>query len=390
MKSAQAPQRGGVLSRPGNKRTDIPDAVERDRLGALSSIMNVGVLLLERSGALEFASPMAVRLFGCDSPEALQQRWGEFKGLIHLGGADSPSPPAAPLRGVIEVPAGGVVRSLRLEIHPLEGESCPGQLVLVKDRRAVDMLETDLVLASQMRSLVHVYRVMAHDLKAPLNSIQLTLELLADSLSDEDPFTAPSGPRERRQRHVSILREELSRLNRALQSMLDPGDPLGTVLQAFDLREVAREIARLLTPQARRQRVEFELQLPDGEVKVTGYRDRLKQALINLALNGLDAMAGGGRLTMGVARAETARIWVQDSGNGVPEGLVEEVYQSHFTREKSRAGVRLYVARLVIESHGGEMTVGSEPGRGTRFDLSLPLAVAAAPDATAPAGARPL
>ena len=65
-----------------------------------------------------------------------------------------------------------------------------GYLVLVKDRRTVDMLETDLVLASQMRSLAHVYRVLAHDLRAPLNSMQLAVDLLDDAGADPDPSRA--------------------------------------------------------------------------------------------------------------------------------------------------------------------------------------------------------
>jgi signal transduction histidine kinase len=368
------------VSRAGHKAALSAHAVEPDQLEALSRVLNAGVLVLERSGELQFASPTAVGLFGCGSQDELRLRWREFQKQAGLDGKRARAG-AGPLSSVIEVPAGGAGRSLRLEIHEFEGQSCSGYLILVKDRRVPDLLETELVLASQMRSLVHVYRVMAHDLKAPLNSMQLTLELLADSLADEAPFGAPGGSRERRQRHVSILREELSRLNRTLQSMLDQGELLGTVPHAFDLRELARETARLLTPQARRQRVEFDMQLPDDEVRVTGYRDRLKQALVNIALSGLEAMPAGGRLALRLAKEETAKISIQDGGSGLPDGLLEEIYENHFTREKSRAGMQLYVARLVVESHGGELAVESEPGRGARFHLSLPLAGVPAPSA---------
>ena len=368
------------MSRGASKARKRPESDGQSSLHTLTRILNVGLLALDRDGELEFASPVAMRLLGCEDLEGLRRRWTGIKGLLRLDEANSRNG-AGTLRYVIEVPVDGAMRSLRLEIYRPDSESCAGRLVLLKDRRTVDMLEADLVLASQMRSLVHVYRVMAHDLKAPLNSMQLTLELLADSLADEDPFGAPAGARERRQRHVSILREELSRLNRALHSMLDQGELLGTKPHAFDLRELARETVRLLTPQARRQRVELDVQLPDGEVRVTGYRDRLKQAFVNLVLSGLDGMAGGGRLTIRFAMDEMARVSIQDSGEGMPYGLVEEIYQNHYTREKSPAGARLYVARLVAESHGGELAVESGAGRGTRFLLALPLANLAAPDA---------
>ena len=372
----------GAVSRAGSKRAGLSAA--RARLEALSRVMNVGLLVLDRDGRIDFASPAALELFDCADPEALSRRCGDLtKSLVPVDPAQR-----RPLRRVVEVAGRDGVRSLRLEIHALEVE-CPGWLVLVKDRRSMDMLETDLVLASQMRSLVHVYRVMAHDLKAPLNSMQLTLELLADSLAEEDPFGTPAGARDRRQRHVSILREELARLNRALQSMLDQGEPLGSVPHAFDLRELAREVTRLLTPQARRQRVELDLRLPDAEVRVTGHRDRIKQALVNLALSALEGMAGGGRLAIRLGRDDRVQLSFQDSGTGVPEGLLDEVYQTHFTREKSRAGTRLYVARLVVESHGGELVVESDPGRGTRYLVILPAAGLAETAASTPAAPAP-
>jgi signal transduction histidine kinase len=316
-------------------------------------------------------------LLGCTGEKELKERWIELKGLMEL---DAPlSKDASPTRRIADIPASGATQSLRLEMYPLEDEAWPGRLVLIKDRRAVDMLETDLLLASQMRSLVHVYRVMAHDLKAPLNSMQLTLELLADSLAEENGYTAAGygGIRERRQRHVAILREELARLNRILQSMLDQNEPLGTVPHSFDLREIIREIARLVMPLARRQRAELDIQMPDAEVKVAGYRDRLKQALLNLALYGLEAMAGGGRLTIKLAATGAASITIEDGGTGMPVGLLDEIYQNHFTTRKSAAGTGLYVARLVVESHGGEFIAESEPGRGTRLHLNFPLSARA-------------
>ncbi|HUF82217.1 MAG TPA: HAMP domain-containing sensor histidine kinase [Burkholderiales bacterium] len=342
-------------------------------LGALSKIMNVGVLLLGPSGALEFANPVASELLGCAGEQELKARWNELKRLMGLDG--TPAGGSGPARRVADVPLGGAVRSLRLEIHPL-GEECPACLVLLKDRRTVDMLETDLLLASQMRSLVHVYRVMAHDLKAPLNSMQLTLELLADSVADEDRSGAVThtGSRERRHRHIAILREELARLNRILQSMLDQKEPLGTVPHAFDLRELIREIARLLIPLARRQRVEIDLQMPDSEVKVSGYRDRLKQALLNVAVHRLEAMPGGGRLAIRVAMQDAcpAVVTIEDTGTGMPEGLLDEIYQNHFTRKKSGSGLGIYVARLVVESHGGELVAESGRSAGMCFRLTLP------------------
>ena len=342
------------------------------RLDALSRAMNVGALVLGPAGELEFASPLACDLLSGSTQADIEERWEELRRLL-LGDAALPDGPA-PSRRIANVPREGGARSLRLEIYRLDGQAGAGYLVLVKDRRTVDMLETDLVLASQMRSLAHVYRVLAHDLKGPLNSMQLTLELLADTLDDSKQGDAALASRERRQRHLAILREELARLDRILRSMLEQKEPLGSASGPFDLRDVIQEIGGLLLPQARRQHVEMKLHLPPASVTVTGYRDRLKQALLNLAIRGLEAMPDGGRLALGAAvQGETAVVTVQDSGPRLPAGLLDEIYQIHYTARKSANGIGLYLARLVVESHGGELVEEGQPGEGTQFRLTLPL-----------------
>jgi two-component system, NtrC family, sensor histidine kinase HydH len=235
-----------------------------------------------------------------------------------------------------------------------------------------EVLETELVLASQMRSLAHVYGVLAHDLKAPLNAMQLALDLLGDSLANpEPPEGAAAG--ERRQRYLAILREELARLDRTLRAMLEQKEPVASVPGTCDLREIIQEISRVLLPLARRQRVEVRLDLPEGAVTATGYRDRLKQALLNLALRGLEAMPDGGRLGMSAAmQGDTVVVTVEDTGPGLPPALLDETFKARYTSGKSASSIGLYTARLVVESHGGEIADEGRPGEGTRFRVSLP------------------
>jgi signal transduction histidine kinase len=332
--------------------------------GALSRLMNMGILVLDPDAGLEFANPLAAELLGAPDPESLERRWPALReqlGLVpgRLGGKD------APARLTADTASG----SLRMEVYSLEEEACTGHLVLMKDRRAADVLETDLLLASQMRSVPHLYRVLTHELKAPLNAMQLTLELLSD------PLSAPADPaREaKRQRYLSVLRDEMKRLDRTLQTMLGENEPIGSVSATFDFRDVVRGIAALLTPQARRQRVTVDLRLPEHPVEVTGMRDRLKQALLNLAINALEAMPAGGRLGLAVSReGDHVVAECRDTGPGIQPEMLDEAYQLYYTTKKSGSGLGLYVARLVAESHGGEIRIDSRPGQGTAVALSMP------------------
>lgn len=338
-------------------------------LNVLSRIVNVGALVLTPSGDLQFASTLAHELLGWQGDGDSAPRWHEFRRTLQLDPSRFPRG-AKPTRLTVDLPTGERTRFLRLELHALPDGDAGGYLVLLKDRQAADALETALLLASRMRSLVHVYRVLAHDLKAPLNAMQLTLELLADSVAQE----AEPDRIGRRQRHVEVLREEFARLNRILETMLDPREPLAMAPQSFDLREIVREIVVLLAPQARSQRVELKVQLPEGAAAVEGYRDRLKQALLNIAINGLEAMPHGGRLALDMTVGEaSAQVTIVDSGPGIPEELLEEIHQVYFTTKKSGSGIGLYVARLVVESHGGEIVVANAAGNGACFTVTLPL-----------------
>jgi signal transduction histidine kinase len=346
----------------------ISGAGASDCLEVLSRVIGIGMVVAGRNGRLEFANDTALGLLGVEANE-MQKRWPELRRLLQIGNGRS-TETAKPKRMSIELPQAGGMRSLRLELHPLRDEDCGGCLVLLRDRQAGDVFETDLLLASRMRSLTHVYRVMAHDLKAPLNAMQLTLELLADSGAYDDGSHGSA----RRRRHVEVLREELARLNRILQTMLDQKEPMETLRHRFDLREVIREIVVLLAPQARAQRVELRILLPDNPVALQGYRDRIKQALLNIAINGLEAMPGGGRLEicLGAGDADLT-VRIADTGPGIPDELLEAIDQIYFTTKSSGSGIGLYVARLVIESHGGEIIVQSQTGAGTAFMIMLPL-----------------
>jgi signal transduction histidine kinase len=331
--------------------------------GALSRLMNMGILVLDQDAGLEFANPLALELLGADDLDGLKRRWPSLRGELGLVPEKLRGP--GPVRVTAETKSG----SLRLEAYSLEEEACTGHLVLVKDRRAVDVLETDLLLASQMRSVPHLYRVLAHDLKAPLNAMQLTLELLSD------PLSGPADPtREaKRQRYLAVLREEMRRLDRTLQTMLGENEPIGTASATFDLRDVVRDIAALLTPQARRQRVSVDLRVPEQVVEVTGMRERLKQAFLNVAINALEAMPAGGRLGLTLSRdGDNVAIECRDTGPGMEAERVDEAYQLYYTTKKSGSGLGLYVARLVAESQGGEIRIDSRPGQGTSVTLTVP------------------
>jgi signal transduction histidine kinase len=341
------------------------------RVSALANFMDIGVCLLGADQRLEFANAAARELFGCTKPGELEQRWSGLKHIV-----PQLTQAARTAQGVqvdVEVPVQGQSRSLRLELHRPEEDEHGGYLMLAKDRAALDAFETDLRLASQMRGLARVYGALAHELKAPLGAMALNLELLTGALSadaDTDPLL-----QDRRTRYAAVLREELARLNRSLISVLNQTAALGDACERFDLREVIRDLEALLAPQAELQQIVVEVQLPDRDVPLVGHRDRLKQALLNIATNALEAMPHGGALGMALdAHDGQARIAIRDSGPGMAPEVLAKMYSMYFTTKSGGTGIGLYVARSAVESDGGEIQVESRCGEGTCFTVSLPLA----------------
>jgi len=232
-----------------------------------------------------------------------------------------------------------------------------------------ERLDACLLLAVQMNALSGLYQGVVHDLKSPLNALVVNLELLRSSLNPEGPQA------EKQQRYARIVHEEALRLNRSIESLLPAAAPPAAAPSRFDLRELAGEVAAFIAPQARQQKVTLQDEVTgDGPpLPVTAHRDRIKQALLAVAVNALEAMPDGG--TMGVsADAETgrARVTITDTGAGVAKESGDRLYDLYYSTKEGHLGLGLYVAHRVIKSVQGSIQQIARPG-GTRFDIVIPL-----------------
>jgi signal transduction histidine kinase len=212
---------------------------------------------------------------------------------------------------------------------------------------------------------------MAHELKAPLSAMIINLDLLRESLVAGEKAEPE---RERRQRHyVEVLRDELNRLNRSLYGILTQTVPDAKPLE-FDVVASLADLAALLAPQARRQGIQLGTNFSEEPLVVRGYPDRLRQAFLNVAVNALEAMPRGGRLTVEAQKDATqVRVALRDTGPGIGPEALERIYDLDFSTKEGGSGIGLCVARALVELHGGEIRVESAAGRGTDVFVSLPL-----------------
>jgi len=342
----------------------------QESFSALAQAMDMGILLLRGNRGPDFANPRALELFGSASLTALKERWPAVRdGLDPLFarlGAGNPAPPPTH----IELPGDGVAR-LRVEVFRLGGPECDEFLVLLNDPGILDALETDVRLASQLQGVARVYRTVAHELRAPLSAMMIHLDLLRESLA------RPGGSgeaKESQERYVVVLRDELDRLNRSLTEALTQTLPPTDQRDRFDLREALTELGTLLAPQARRQGVELRSEMPETPVVLVGYKDRLKQSFLNVAVNALEALPTGGTVSLQMTvRGQEVLVRITDDGPGIPPDVLARIYERDFTTKGTGSGIGLFVARALVEMHAGEIKVESSEGRGTSVEVRLPV-----------------
>jgi two-component system, sporulation sensor kinase D len=212
----------------------------------------------------------------------------------------------------------------------------------------------------------------------------VNMDLLRESLAKagtDDPST-----RTAQERYVGVVQGELTRLNQTLLEMLDQVAPLSQKPERVDLGNLLRELGTLLAEQARRQRVELSMELNTPAV-VLGRKDHLKQVLLNIAINALEAMPRGGRLSMQLTReSTTARVRCSDTGPGIPVEVREQIYQMGYSTKEAGTGTGLYLARMIVDQHGGAIRATNASGGGACFEIDLP---SIGMDSESPPTARP-
>jgi signal transduction histidine kinase len=344
-------------------------AEERERWATLGQVIDVGVLLFGPRRELRFASGRAHELLGCASHAELEAVLSRLK--PELDEAARRAQRAQPDGVQLDVLSGSATAGLRLEVFALD-EPKAGWLALVRDRATMAALETDLRLATQLRGLARLYLSVAHDIRAPLGVIVNHIELLG--LSMKDQAAGMTGVEERQRRYLRILDDEIHRLRRSLDGLLNYAALPREAAEEVDLKELFIDLEQLLGPQCRQQKVKLVMRLPEEGIRVRVVRDALKQALINLSVNALEAMPERGELQLGLERIDSrAVLSVADTGPGVPPEIRDKIFTMHFTTKGSGTGIGLYVARNVAESSGGAIRVESSPGQGARFVIDLPV-----------------
>jgi signal transduction histidine kinase len=226
-------------------------------------------------------------------------------------------------------------------------------------------VQDQIAIARRLTAINSLTGRVAHEIKNPLNSIALRLELLRSRISGEAPEA---------ESEISVLSEEVTRLDRVVRTFLDFNRPVELAFEDTDAGDLVAEIARFLEPEAAARGVRVELETPVSPLFIRADGGLLRQALLNVAVNGIEAMHNGGSLALRVSRVnDRCVIRIADTGPGIPAEQRERVFQLYYTTKPRGTGIGLAMTFRAVQLHGGTIDIESEPGKGTAFITMLPL-----------------
>jgi len=229
----------------------------------------------------------------------------------------------------------------------------------------------------QLASLGQLAAGLAHELRNPLTAIRT----LVEAARTGGPAAQLDG------RDLEVVDEELTRLDSTLQSFLDYARPPKLQRRAIDLRDVVDRTALLVKPRAEQQSVRLHVAEPATPVRVNADPEQLRQVVLNLLLNALDALGSGGQIEV-AAEEHTAQkkvtLTIADNGPGITASIRDKLFEPFVSSKASGTGLGLTICRRIVENHGGTITVENRPTGGAIFTIQLPAEAPLAVPSTVP------
>ncbi len=292
-----------------------------------------------------------------------------------------------PLHGLTEAAQQVAAGDLAVKV-PAGGSDEIGSLSrsfneMVERLRENRLLEERLHFAERSTALGRLASAVAHEIRNPLNYINLSIDHVRERLAPEDE--------KRKQDFTRILesvKSEIGRLNRLVGDFLSFGKPMKLEPRPCAVDEVLREVAALVDHKAKDQGIVLAVESEPGLPRIVADPELLKTCFLNLMINAVDAMPEGGNLALAVRRvndagADLIQVSVRDTGHGMTVEDIRSAFEPYFSTKDTGLGLGLALTRKIVEDHGGTIELESAPGRGTTARIQIPLVQVTAPSSQA-------
>jgi hypothetical protein len=341
-------------------RTNIEQLLER---------LEECVLLFDHTGHLLMAGEAAERMLGITRDEmagrAVDELFPPSSALGEIIGNAVRKRESITERKVVVVRADGISQRVAVGVQILRRNSLQetmGALVTLRDMESRRQLERQLDFSTRLAAISRLTGGVAHEIKNPLNAMALHLEVLKSKLAGQQP-------------EIDVIGREIKRLDSVVKTFLNFNRPVDLEYKPIDFNELVKQILALVSVEASAKHIRLETAF-ENKLWINGDPDLLKQAILNVINNGLEAMQAGGTLTTRTAcDDDECLLTVGDAGPGIPVEIQNRVFQLYFTTKENGSGIGLATTFRVVQLHNGTIDFTSEPGQGTTFRLRFPRMV---------------
>ena len=239
---------------------------------------------------------------------------------------------------------------------------------VMRDITEEKMFNEELVRSKTLATLGQYSNELAHEIKNPLNAINIQMSLLEREIGKHDLGTG-----EELADVVRVVKEEISRLNKLAKDCLNFSKSGDLQRTEEDIRQIFEELLSLITPHADLNGVNISLTMLRGCPQILVDRDKLKQAFLNITLNAVEAMIGGGEISITILkRASCINISIKDTGPGISDEQHDKIFDLFYSTKSGGTGVGLAITKNIIHAHGGNIRF-EKLDEGVEFIIELPL-----------------
>ncbi len=340
----------------------------KENLDQILGNLQDGILLFTGDGRAVLVSEAARRFLGLEQGAILGRHAREiFDSATVLGNTLREAFETGSHLAQVEVrtETGRRIQASLDMIHDDRNGQGLGALVTLHDLESVAEIGSELELSRRMASIGRLTSGVGHEVKNPINAIVVHLELLKSKLDD------PSAPAVR---HLEVIDAEIHRLDRVVQTLVDFTRPVELKLIEQDLRPVIQDVLSLAAEELFTHNVTLVSRLPAKPLAAKIDVDLLKQAVLNVVMNGAQAMPQGGKLEVVLEEeGRSAVLRVTDEGPGIAEEIREKIFDLYFTTKSEGSGIGLAMTYRILQFHHGSVDVQSKVGSGAEFQLRIPV-----------------
>jgi|GEM_PF-887818 len=370
-------QRTGFLKRLAENLEQVDKQTLLSRLVSESELhqnwlelldrLDEGVLIVSTDGEINFINSAATRLLGVPS-DAEKPFWKHLidSDLRHFfqNQFKSLSSEVTQTLRVLNPKE----RDLKIHIHPQLFKTPTRHLVSLIDLTDPILPEVERLARNRFESIIRLAGGLAHEIGNPLNAISLHSSILKKQIEKSSIHL-----NEKLTETVEIIQDEIRRLDHIVRSFLKTTRRAPLRFRMMNLCAIITDVLKVLRPSLEEHDIQLNLDMPD-KVEFFLDEERIRSMLTNLIQNSLEAMLDGGKLLIAVRlQGQAVQIIIQDSGKSIAKEDLPHIFEAYFTTKDHGSGLGLLFVYDAVTDHGGKIQVDSKKGKGTRFEILLPL-----------------